>query len=852
MQISCISNHKPTGCRCWLPACGAVVGVLLFQLASAPAVQAQSGKGGDPEIVALEVERRLQLKERALLLVTEGDAMAAQERHCDAADKYLEAAQMLKPGAAASADLRDSAVNKLASSGVTCARELAAAGDYEKANARLEQILADDMAPDHKPALTLQKQLKDPDRFNPALTPQHAAATKKVSKLLLMAEHQVDLADYIAAEAAYNQVLAIDGTNTSARRGLERVQRHIQEYHKAARDHTRLKMLNDVDRQYETKVPALARVQPVTGHTGVDPGMTGGGVLANKLHGIIIPRLQMSDSSISEAVAYLIRKSVELDLAEPDENKRGVNILWNPGTAGEAATRPITLEMKNVSLVEALQAVCQISGTRMNIDGSVVRISVSGSGGGLETRRFRVPPGFLSTAATAMAAEASPADPFAGGGATEDKPKLGRLDPKTFLERSGVVFPAGGRASYNPVENLLTVTNTPETLDDIAALVESLTSSSQRQALITVTLLKASETTLRELGGEFFLEPFQASGGVFGAGGTVGNSEVGGTAAASPNAFGTNSFSPIPVPFGVVRGPVTAGLRSSYELSRQQSIDDLIDITNNGLTSVGANRSPYIVGLGGIFTNPRFQALLRGVNQKKGIDLSVATTVIVKSGQKASTFSGRKFWYPTEFDPPQIPQTVVAPQIIVFDPNTGQIGQLAVPLQQPPITPATPNSFQEKDVGSSIEVEAVIGEDGYTVDLNLALMFSEFDGFINYGTPIKAMDSPVILTDNRIIQPIFTRASATAQVLVYDGQTVAVGGLSESKTINVQDKVPVWSSIPIIGKFFTTSMVENTRTALIYFVTVKIVDPSGERVHNNTEISGGPAIGTGLPGSTGR
>lgn len=843
MQISCISNDKPAGRRRWLPACGAAVGVLLFQLASAPAVLAGSGKGGDPGIAAQEVERRLQLKERSRLLMTEGDALAAQGRHCDAADKYLEAARLLKPGAAATADMRAAAVKKLTSSGVACARELAATGDYDKANARLEQILADDMAPDDKPALTLQKQLKDPDRYNPSLTPQHAKETKKVSRLLRMGEQYVELGEYQTAEAAYNQVLAIDSTNTAARRGLEGVQKLIEEYHKAARDHTRLKMLNDVDRQYETKVPALAGVRPVTGILGGEPAMTGGSVLANKLHGLIIPRLQMSESTISEAVAYLIRKSVELDLAEPDEKKRGVNIIWNPGTAGEAAARPVTLEMQNVSLVEALQSVCQISGTRMSIDGSVVRISVGG--GGLETRHFRVPPGFLSTAATSVAMDAAPADPFAAGGATVDKPKLGRLDPKTFLEKQGVEFPAGGRAGYNSVQNLLTVTNTPENLDAIAALVESLTSSSQRQALITVMLLKTSETTLRELGGEFFLEPFQASGGVFAAGGTVGNSAVGGTAAASTNTFGTNSFSPIPVPFGIVRGPVTAGLRSSYELTRQQSIDDLIDITNNGLGSVNTNRSPYIAGLGGIFTNPRFQALLRGVNQKKGIDLSVANTVIVKSGQRASSFSGRKFWYPTEFDPPQIPQTAVAPLIISIDPITGLITGTRAPLGQAPVVPASPNSFQEKDVGSSIEVEATIGEDGYTVDLNLALMFSEFDGFINYGTPIKAMDSPVIVTDNKILQPIFTRASATAQVLVYDGQTVAVGGLSDSKTINVQDKVPVWSSIPIIGKFFTTSMVETTRTALVYFVTVKIVNPSGERVHNNTEISDGPAPGPG-------
>ncbi len=833
----------PAGRRNWLTARGAALGVLLFQLASVPAAVAESGKSGDPEIAAAEVERRLQMKEKALLLVTEGDALAAQGRQCDAADKYLEAARLLKPGAAASADLRASAVKRLAISGVECAKELAAGGEFDKANARLDQILAADMAPDDRPALTLQKHLKDPDRHNPALTPRHAADTKKVSRLLSMAGQYVELGEYKTAEAAYNQVLAIDETNTAARRGLEGVQKLIEEYHKAARDHTRLKMLNEVDRMYETKVPALAGVKPMTGGGSSDVILTGGTVLAAKLHGLIIPRLQMSDSTMSEAVAYLMRKSIELDTAEPDERRRGVNILWNPGAGGDAAAKTVTLEMQNVSLVEALHAVCQISGTRMTIDGSVVRISLGGSGG-LETRQFRVPPGFLSTSATAASTEASNADPFAAGGADDARPKLGRLDPRTFLERQGVPFPEGGRANYSPAQNLLTVTNTPENLDGIAMLVEGLTSSGQRQALITVVLLKAGETTLNELGGEFLMEAFNVGSGVYGAGGTFGNSEISG-GAGSGGAFGNNTVGPIPVPFGIVRGPVTAGLRSSVELNRTQSFDDLIDITNNGLSSSSTNRSPFIASVGGVFTNPRFQALVRGLNQKKGVDLTVATSVIVKSGQRASTFSGRKFWYPTEFDPPQIPQTVVAPQPIFRDPTTGDLFTLPTSLGQPPVTPATPNSFQEKDVGSSIEVEATIGEDGYTVDLNLSLMFSEFDGFINYGTPIKAMDSPVILTDNRILQPTFSRASATAQVLVYDGQTVAVGGLTESRSSIIQDKVPIWSSIPIVGKFFTSNVQETTRTAIIYFVSVKIVNPSGERVHNNTEVVAGDASGSG-------
>jgi general secretion pathway protein D len=77
----------------------------------------------------------------------------------------------------------------------------------------------------------------------------------------------------------------------------------------------------------------------------------------------------------------------------------------------------------------------------------------------------------------------------------------------------------------------------------------------------------------------------------------------------------------------------------------------------------------------------------------------------------------------------------------------------------------------------TLEVEPVVGSDGQTIDLNLAPQVVEFDGFINYGSPIYGPPSenfnlagvftgfgpPTILTPNVINQPIFdTRKSPPA------------------------------------------------------------------------------------------
>jgi general secretion pathway protein D len=796
-----------------------------------PAALAGSGKGDEPLIVSKEVERRLKAKDEAQRLVAEGDELTASGDQCGAADKYYAAAQMLRPGAPGTLQLRNEAVKKFSVSGVACAKEQAHNGEHEKASTRVEQILADNMAPRDKPALALQRHLKDTDRYNPALTPKHVADVKKVSNLLMMGEHFTQLGDYDAAEKSYNQVLAIDATNTAARRGLEGVERLITNYYKAARDHTRIKMLNDVDRIWETKVP-FTGARP-TGMANPDDVYIGGSAVASKLRTLIIPHVSFADASLPEVVSYLIKKSIEVD-----PQGRGVNIIWTPGNG--AATNPVTLELRNASLGDVLRQVCLLSGTRFQTDGGLVRISVQG-GNALETRQFKVPPGFLSTAATAVPAEA--ADPFATGAAAADKPKLGRLDPKTFLEQQGVEFPAGSRAGYNASQNLLTVTNTSENLDAIATLVETLTTSGQKQVLVQIVLLKCSQTNFEELGFDVFMDAFKAGGGVFAEGGTFGNSPDFSQGGTSTGNFGNTTFAPLNVPFNVVNGPMTAGLRSSYELTRTQTIDDLINLAN-GINPVQPGRSPYNFAIGGIFTNPRFQALFRGLSQKKGIDLSVATKTIVKSGQKASAFSGRKFLYPTEFDPPQIPQTIRRNQIILFD-DQGFPFIVDLPNDQAPVTPATPSSFQEKDIGSSVEVEANIAEDNYTVDLNLAVGFTEFDGFINYGTPIMT-DNGVVLTDNRIIQPVFSKVAANTQVQIYDGQTVAIGGLSTAKVETIEDKVPIFGSIPIIGRLFKSNLQRHTRTAVVYFVTVKIVDPAGEGVHGSKVLEAAASAGVNV------
>ena len=329
---------------------------------------------------------------------------------------------------------------------------------------------------------------------------------------------------------------------------------------------------------------------------------------------------------------------------------------------------------------------------------------------------------------------------------------------------------------------------------------------------------------------DWLLGAVNVGGGVYAAGGTVGNATSAGQIADYPlRAPGGTT------PLG--SNPVTSGLRGAFDLESNPTIDGLI---NSGAAGSGVtnSRTPAILSTAGVFTSPQFQGILRGLDQKKGIDLSVAQSIILKAGQRASAASVRTIRYPTEFDPPQIPQTVTGgPQLIDLD--TGIIIQLPSD-SVPPVTPTTPQSFEDKDTGSSIEVEATVSDDGNTVDLNLSVIFREFEGFINYGTPITANGQ--ILTDNKIFQPVFSAINESASVQVYDGETVTIGGLSDAKYETINDKVPLFGDIPLIGHLFRSNVTKVSRKAAIYFVTVKVVDPSGMGLKEAAEAAEQAAI----------
>jgi general secretion pathway protein D len=166
----------------------------------------------------------------------------------------------------------------------------------------------------------------------------------------------------------------------------------------------------------------------------------------------------------------------------------------------------------------------------------------------------------------------------------------------------------------------------------------------------------------------------------------------------------------------------------------------------------------------------------------------------------------------------------------------------AVNNQTPPtVTPAFPTDFTKQDLGVVLKATPTVGPDGFTIDLALNPKVTDFDGFINYGSPINTVGYRLnatvpgeyepyaqTLTTNKINQPVFSIREVDTFVTVWDGQTVALGGLIREDVQKVQDKVPFLGDMPVAGRLFRSDIDQKFKKNLVIFVTPRILDAEGQ------------------------
>jgi general secretion pathway protein D len=637
---------------------------------------------------------------------------------------------------------------------------------------------------------------------NPAVTPGFVDKVNEVQQLFAEAEQFRRTGQWDEAEARLKRILGIDPYNIAATKDLERIDAEKYQYDEQARLETRDERLRQVEEKWyepitnkETMASAQEGQPSIIAHTNFG--------LDQKLKEISLS-LDFNNATIEEATNFLSIESKRLD---PEH--KGVNFVIQPEASTTA--KPVTITLNNVPLGEALRYVCQLANVKFKVqDYAISIVPFSQNTDDLISRNFNVQPDFVAPPAAAGVIESATVAltatrPIAAPTTTSSSSGEGTGGDtvRQALILKGVKFPPGASAVYTPSTGQLTVVDTADQME----LLEELVNAGQAPTLmvrVATKFIEINQTDLNDL-----------------------------TVNSAFNFFNLGTQLP--------SNPITSHLLtgSSFNTALPGALGFVPDSVDQLISPPSNNTNAFFFR--GILSGEQYNLVITALSQKKSTDLLSEPAVLTKSGEQGILEAVRVFPYPISFDPPEL----------VSQTNTGG-GFGAVLVNPPTVIATTPTDFKRRNVGVRLVVKPQVTADNKTVDLSLFPEVTDFEGFINYGSPIFVGNpdgTQSLLSPNPINQPVFNTRRINTKVLIRDGSTVVLGGLIRDDIQTVNDKVPLLGDIPLIGRLFQSKAVENTKKNLIIFVTANIYQNDGELL-NPPEETNTADILTGHAGFT--
>ncbi len=156
-------------------------------------------------------------------------------------------------------------------------------------------------------------------------------------------------------------------------------------------------------------------------------------------------------------------------------------------------------------------------------------------------------------------------------------------------------------------------------------------------------------------------------------------------------------------------------------------------------------------------------AILKNVQAlvaSKQAKLVASPTVSAVSGNQAVIESIFEYRYPTEFEAPQIPQTVGS--MVTKTTKTTTVTQETTSF---PRTPSTPTTFEVKNTGTTLQIEPTIDTQNSLITLSIAVQNTALSG------------TKVFKTENNgeIEQPEFYTKKVTTNAVVKSGGVILLG-----------------------------------------------------------------------------
>jgi Flp pilus assembly secretin CpaC len=374
---------------------------------------------------------------------------------------------------------------------------------------------------------------------------------------------------------------------------------------------------------------------------------------------------------------------------------------------------------------------------------------------------------------------------------------------RQFFTAAGINVLPPNTVFFNDRTGVLMVRATSQELDIVQKAVEIL-NISPPQVTIEARFVEITQKDLKHLGFEWFLGNTLISNARMGLQGGTAPSFTGAPSPANPAGIFPSPAAPFP-----------------------PSATD--NILTSGLRNKGENvSSPAIATLTGILTDPQFRVVLHALEQRDGADLL--------SAPKVTTLSGRQ----TQIQAVDVRAIVVGNQT-QFGGGGGGVGVTTGGLVTGSTT-GQPGGFQPQvasvPLGPILDVVPYVSADGYSIQMTIIPQITEFLG---YDTENAALFSPtiVLVSGNTVGNPvtanlplpIFRHREVVSSCVVWDGQTVVLGGLLSENVTKTRDKVPILGDLPYLGRLFRSESNQTEKKNLLIFVTPRIIDPAGNPVH---------------------
>ena len=301
-----------------------------------------------------EMARRLQREVTGREETAKGHDALRKKDYEAAFAHFKNACDSITAGAPATAQSRRAAEDGITIAGIRLAEQRVTEGYYASAVQILQEVLRQNPA-DHAAGpfvahsvTRLLSNIEAPDYFNKQVTPQHRAKVEDVKQLFIQAKGYLDLGRYDLADRKYQEILAIDPYNTAAQNGREEVALHKIQSARAGYNAARSIAMWEVEkewarphRRFDRKTTYVKEQGPSTAPNTV--------AITKKLNGIVFPKIDFRDSTVREAIEFLVTKSKSLD-----PEKEGVNIvlrLGDEGGAGAPAPAPAPAPADRKSVV---------------------------------------------------------------------------------------------------------------------------------------------------------------------------------------------------------------------------------------------------------------------------------------------------------------------------------------------------------------------------------------------------------------------------------------------------------------------------------------------------------------------